>query len=160
MVRTERPAAAATESFEDLSERVLTAHNRERRAYGAVPLQWDAGLAASAEDYAEALARRGRLAHSDPEIRPRQGENLWMGTRGAYSVEEMVSTWAAEKSLFKPGYFPDVSESGHWQDVAHYTQLVWPGTSRVGCAVHRAERWDYLVCRYAPTGNVVGHMLL
>ena len=160
MARAGRPAGAGVETLHDLPARLLAAHNRERLAFGAVPLEWDETLAASALDHGEALARRGRVAYSDPRLRPRQGENLWLGPRGAYSLEQMVSSWAAERRLFKPGFFPDVSKSGHWQDIAHFTQLVWPGTSRVGCAVHRTERLDYLVCRYAPTGNVVGHMLV
>ena len=160
MVRAERRAGTGPGTLDNLAARLLSAHNRERRARRETPLVWDAGLAASAADHGEELVRRGRLVGSDPDLRPRQGENLWMGARGTYSVEEMVSSWAAERRLFKPGFFPDVSASGHWQDIAHYTQLVWPGTSRVGCALHRSERWDFLVCRYAPTGNVVGHMLI
>ena len=79
-----------------------------------------------------------------------------MGTRGAYSLEEMIGSWAAEKRLFTPGVFPQVSSSGHGADVAHFTQMIWPGTRRVGCALHQARRWDFLICRYAPGGNVVG----
>jgi hypothetical protein len=38
--------------------------------------------------------------------------------------------------------------------------MIWPGTSRVGGALYKAQRWDVLICAYAPTGNVVGHMLV
>jgi hypothetical protein len=79
-----------------------------------------------------------------------------MGTRGAYSLEEMAGSWSEEKRLFRAGTFPDVSRSGKWSDVAHYTQMIWRGTARVGCAVHRSRDWDFLICRYAPPGNVVG----
>ncbi|MDB5672173.1 MAG: Fis family transcriptional regulator, partial [Alphaproteobacteria bacterium] len=52
---------------------------------------------------------------------------------------------------------PDqVSSSGHWSDVAHYTQMIWRDTDRIGCALYSTRQWDYLVCRYAPPGNVVG----
>ena len=156
MVRTERPAGSATQDLRNLGPRLVALHNRERAAVGAAPLSWDARLASAAAGYGPELARRGRLAHSAPESRPGQGENLWMGTAGAYSVEEMIGSWAAEKRLFSPGTFPDVSTSGHWADVAHYTQMIWPGTARVGCAFHQARRWDFLICRYAPGGNVVG----
>lgn len=62
-----------------------------------------------------------------------------------------------EKRIFTPGAFPSaVSRSGNWSDVAHYTQMIWRGTTRVGCALHKAGEWDYLICRYAPAGNVVG----
>jgi hypothetical protein len=156
MVHERRPVAAAPQDLSRLDARLLSLHNRQRTELGLAPLRWDPALAAAAALYGPSLAARGRLAHSEPASRPGQGENLWMGTRGAYSLEEMVGDWADEKRLFRPGTFPDVSKSGHWSDVAHYTQMIWSGSERVGCALHAARDWDYLICRYAPAGNVVG----
>jgi hypothetical protein len=68
----------------------------------------------------------------------------------------MAGSWAEERRLFRPGIFPSVSSSGQWSDVGHYSQMIWHGTTAVGCAVERGGRWDFLVCRYAPAGNVVG----
>lgn len=159
MVRDVRPANAGPQSLANMPARILALHNRERAAIGASPLVWDAPLASAAASYGPALAAHGRLQHSPQASRSGQGENLWMGSRGAYSVEEMVGSWADERRLFRPGIFPEVSRSGHWSDVAHYTQMIWRGTTRVGCALHRSGNWDYLVCRYAPPGNVVGQRL-
>ena len=156
MVRTERPAGDRPQDLRDFGPRLLALHNRERAAAGLAPLAWDPALASAAASYGPALARRGRLAHSPPGDRPGQGENLWMGTIRAYSLEEMVGSWVDEKRLFEPGTFPDVSRSDHWQDVAHYSQMIWPGSTRLGCALHASGRWDYLICRYAPAGNIVG----
>lgn len=156
VVTEERPAGQPPSSLADLPGRMLALHNRERSALGHPPLAWDPALASAAAAYAPELARRGRLAHSAPETRPGQGENLWMGTSGAYTLEQMIGGWAGEKDWFRPGTFPDVSRSGKWQDVAHYTQMIWRGTARLGCAVHRDRQWDVLVCRYSPPGNVVG----
>jgi hypothetical protein len=80
-----------------------------------------------------------------------------MGSRGVYSIETMVSGWASEKRFFAPGTFPNVSRSGNWEDVGHYTQMIWPTTQRVGCALASTPRTDYLVCRYAGAGNIDGH---
>jgi len=154
-VVTERPAGATAQDLRDFDARMLALHNRERAAVGVPALAWDAQLAAAAAGYGPELARLGRLAHSPREARPGQGENLWMGTRGAYGIEEMAGSWAGEKRLFRAGAFPDVSASGHWEDVAHYTQMIWRTTSRLGCALHRAGPSDFLICRYAPPGNVV-----
>jgi len=46
--------------------------------------------------------------------------------------------------------------NGRWDQVGHYSQMIWPGTDRVGCAVRSSARSDYLVCRYSPAGNVFG----
>ena len=57
--------------------------------------------------------------------------------------------------MFRPARFSDVSTTGNWADVGHYTQMIWPGTQRIGCAIAKAARSDVLVCRYWPAGNVM-----
>ena len=135
---------------------MLEAHNRERAAFGSPPLAWDPALAAGAQSHAFYLASLGTLRHSPRSARPGQGENLWIGTRGAYPLPSMVGTWASERRLFRPGRFPAISRTGNWADVGHYSQMVWPTTSRLGCALASSARWDVLVCRYSPPGNVDG----
>jgi hypothetical protein len=156
VIRSEIPAGAAAQDLSLMAERLLAAHNRERSLVGVPLLQWDPLLAQQAASYAAELERVGRLVHSPRGTRPGQGENLWMGTRGAFSLDEMIGSWSGEKSLFRPGLFPDVSSTGLWPDVSHYTQMIWRSTTRVGCAVHRGRSEDYLVCRYSPNGNVTG----
>jgi hypothetical protein len=34
--------------------------------------------------------------------------------------------------------------------------MVWPTTTRVGCAVASNAANDFLVCRYSPAGNIDG----
>ena len=139
-----------------VASRLLEAHNRERAQMGIAPLRWDPSLAASAASYGPTLARIGGLRHSARADRAGQRENLWMGTRGAYSPEQMVGYWIAEKRHYRHGTFPHVSRTGNWSDVAHYTQVVWSGTTHVGCAIYPSVHWDYLICRYSPPGNVDG----
>lgn len=152
--------AQAQSPADQLSARLLAAHNRERAAMGVAPLSWDPALAVSAASYGPALAALGRLQHSPRAARPGQRENLWMGTAGAYSPEQMVAVWSDEKRFFRSGVFPNVSTTGNWLDVAHYTTMMWPTTTRLGCAVYRAPPWDYLICRYSPPGNVDGRPLI
>ena len=139
--------------------RIVAAHNHYRARHRVEPIFWDRGLAAAADAYAAELARTARWGHSPQSRRPGQGENLWMGTRGAFSVDRMVFDWASEQRLYRRGAFPDVSRSGRWEDVGHYTQMIWPGSTRVGCALRSSARFDYLVCRYSPAGNVMGAAL-
>ena len=140
----------------ELAARLLAAHNRVRADARVAPLRWDPYLAASAATYGPTLASLGRLVHSPRAPRPGQSENLWMGSRGAYSPEQMVGRWEAEKAYFRPGIYPNVSTTGNWYDVSHHTQVIWPGTTSVGCAVYPSGKWDYLICRYSPKGNVDG----
>ena len=135
---------------------LLLAHNRERVSAGVQPMSWDPVLAAAAATYARQLAASGSLRHSPRAQRPGQGENLWMGSRGAFAPEQMVGSWAAERRFFRRGIFPAVSTTGNWADVGHYSQMVWPTSMRLGCAIASGARTDVLVCRYAPAGNIDG----
>ncbi len=136
---------------------ILQAQNRARAAYGSSPLVWNEALAANARDYAGALAREGRFVH-DPQRGAfvRQGENLWRGTRDAFDYATMAANWIDEGENFRAGRFPNVSRRGYWTMVSHYTQIVWPATTSVGCAIVSNASDDYLVCRYLPAGNIFG----
>jgi hypothetical protein len=100
--------AAAQANFAD---RILAAHNTERVALDLPPLVWSETLAAEAAVWANQLAELGWLQHSPGNQRQGEGENLWMGTANAFTLEEMVGDWAEEKRMFRDGPFPDVSIS-------------------------------------------------
>ncbi len=149
-------AATLSVDDQDFVARMLVIHNRERAAVGAPPLAWDPALAQSAAAYGPSLAALGRLQHSPRATRPGQRENLAMGSAGYYDDSQLAHLWVAEKAHFTPGLFPNVSRTGQWKDVAHYTQMVWKGTTHVGCAIHRGGGNDFLICRYSPPGNADG----
>ncbi len=132
---------------------LLAAHNAERIKFGSPALVWNSKLAADAEKWASHLAKSDSFEHDE---KTDQGENLWMGDSAAYKPDEMVGLWISESKLFKRGVFPAVSRSSDWTDVGHYTQLIWPTTRHIGCAVGHGNGNDYLVCRYDPAGNVAG----
>ena len=137
-----------------IAERLLIAHNLERDRVGVPRLAWSAKLAAQAQDWADQLARANRFEHAAD--RSGAGENLWMGSAGSYSAEQMIGGFVEEVRYFRSGRFPNVSSTGSWSDVGHYTQLIWRGTQQVGCAVGQGRANDILVCRYWPAGNVMG----
>lgn len=141
-----------------LREVVLGMHNEERESLGLSPLAWDSALAADAARYAQQMARTNIFRHSPRTGRALpSGENLWMGSRGLYDYEVMVGSFLDEKRYFRRGgKLPDVSSTGRWEDVGHYTQIIWRGTRKVGCALAEGQSYDYLVCRYYPAGNMFG----
>ena len=150
-------ATSASAAPPATSVRLLEAHNVARKAVGATPLIWSDALANDARGWAQKLAQTGRFEHA-PRLKgtAAQGENLWMGTVFAYSPEDMVRAWTSEKRYYRRGIFPKVSTTGTWNDVGHYTQMIWHNTTHVGCAIARSEGDEYLVCRYSPPGNWIG----
>ena len=155
LVGSAAPAGAGTFASE-FPARILGAHNAERARMRMQPLVWDNALGTGAAVYAQQMALSGMFQHSNRQARRGVGENLWMGSHGAFSVEAMVGGWSSEKRYFMPGVFPNNSRTGNWEDVGHYTQMIWPTTTRVGCAIASTPRIDYLVCRYATAGNMDG----
>lgn len=142
-----------------MRQAMLAGHTAARAAVGQAPLAWDESLASDAQRYADELAATGKFQHSQEPRGPQpEGENLWTGTRGAYRYDEMIGHWVAEKQFYRRGITPDFSTTGRWEDVAHYTEIVWGATTRVGCATASNAKDDYLVCRYTPPGNVVGEI--
>lgn len=137
--------------------RLLATHNAERVRLGIAPLKWSPVLAQQASEWADTLAARGVFEHATD--RKGAGENLWRGTTGFYSPEQMIGAFVREGAYFRAGKFPNVSTTGKWQDVGHYTQLIWPATQEVGCALARGGGKDVLVCRYFPAGNFMGQQV-
>lgn len=131
----------------------ISAHNSYRQAVGDPDLSWSNDLANSAQNWANCLAQTGQFQHSGTAG---VGENIAMGTQGAFSASQFVQMWGDEQKNFVPGTFPDVSKTGNWADVGHYTQIVWRQTTQVGCGIASGFGNDYMVCQYTPPGNVEG----
>lgn len=134
---------------------ILAEHNRYRAEVGVPPLAWSDKLAGGAQRWADTIALLDRMKHSGTS---RIGENLayWRGPNASLST--LIGMWEREKQLFQPGTFPNVSRDGNWRSVAHYTQMVWRDTTRVGCGIGDNGKTDFLVCWYNPQGNYIGQM--
>ena len=145
---------------DELATRLLAAHNQARAEAGVPPLVWDRELAAAAAAYGPTLTHLGRPIHAERLGRNCPHENLLQSSRGGRTPEQMVAYWVSERHNYVPGTFPNVSRTGRWSDVAHYTQIIWRATTRVGCAVHADLNYDWLICRYTPPGNIDGRPVL
>jgi hypothetical protein len=152
----EQPGRTTASSVDAFSQRVLAEHNRERDRAGVPRLAWNGKLARDAQLWAQRLAVEGWLRHASQAENRGAGENLWMGSAGYYGPESMIAAFLEERQNYRNGTFPNVSRTGNWEDVGHYTQVVWRDTREVGCAVARNTRDDFLVCRYWPSGNWMG----
>jgi hypothetical protein len=145
-----KPAARDAVQFQSV---MLAGHNMARQAVGASPLAWDAQLAADATAYAKQLAASSSFDHAE---QTEQGENLWMGTKRAFPYHRMIGAWVEEKKFFTNRPIPAVSTTGDFDDVGHYTQLIWRTTTHVGCGIAADREEEYVVCRYKNAGNVWG----
>jgi uncharacterized protein YkwD len=135
-----RPAAASDPA--DL----LNAHNEHRARHCAPPLAWSTDVARVAQSWADRLARDCSFQHSGSKY----GENLWVGTDGAFSSRQVVGAWYGEVAKY------DFKRPGFSMDTGHFTQLVWVATKRLGCGTATCKGNRIWVCNYDPPGNVEG----
>ena len=82
-------------------------------------------------------------------------ENLAAGT-GEYTVIGGVDAWADEVEVYNP-------EDPENHQALHFTQVVWKGTTELGCAFVTCSAGTiflaashFLVCEYHSAGNVIG----
>lgn len=136
------------------ASQVIAVHDSERAAVGARPLCWNTELAQHATEYAQQLARTGQLVHAPRDGRGAERENLSEGNSW-WTTGQMMNNWVREKRNFRPGIFPNVC-TGDWTECAHYTQMIWPTTTDVGCGEANGSGHRWLVCRYSPGGNKDG----
>ncbi|KAM4563002.1 peptidase inhibitor 16-like [Odontesthes bonariensis] len=140
---------------EEQEELLVELHNHYRglvspSASAMLPLKWDPNLKVVAEGYAAKC-----IWNHNPELED-TGENLFAGT-GPLDLREALEKWFLENLKY------DYQNNSCHEDemCGHYTQMVWAGTHKVGCAFHLCDSmeglgWDrvsFLVCNYYPAGN-------
>ena len=148
-------AAVAQERRPDLAAEMVGDHNGLRASLGLPPVTWDPELAGHAQAWADELAATPGLHHSAHASRPGEGENLARIDGGRTSATDLFSGWAREGAQYRYGPL-NCADPGGLSRTGHYSQIVWRGTRRIGCAVAYGERNEVLVCRYGPPGNICG----
>jgi pathogenesis-related protein 1 len=140
-------------------------------------LRWSEDLARYARAWAEHLAAKGGpLAHSTQSGKARPeaaalgyrgwGENLYWSSAIVWSdgrreinrnvtPEQVVESWAGEERWYD--FETGGCSAPPNEACGHFTQVVWNGTSQVGCGKavgpDRSQIW---ACSYDPPGNYQG----
>lgn len=131
---------------QDSPQDYVRVHNQARQAVGVGPVQWDARIAAYAQNYADQLRGDCRLVHSGGPY----GENL-AGSSGDLSGVSAVNLWVNEKANYN--YLSNTCING---ECRHYTQVVWRKSVRIGCGKARCNNGGTIIsCNYDPRGNYV-----
>ncbi|KAF2025309.1 PR-1-like protein [Setomelanomma holmii] len=158
------PDQAYLSSGADYQAAVLYHHNAARANHDASPLTWDDAC----ENNARIAAQKCTFEHYIPDG-VGQGQNLFTVSGQAFNVTAAIteSWYKGELQPMLP-YFgqADIPDSV-FHSVGHLTQLVWKGTTKVGCvSIDCGDRMivggstssmnKYTVCNYAPAGNIGG----
>ena len=105
-------------------------------------------MAAAAQRYADELAANGcAFRHSSSQY----GENLMrFSPAGSRSPAYVADAWYGEVSAY------DYSRPGFAMNTGHFTQVVWAGSTELGCGVAVCNGGETWVCNYSPAGNMQG----
>jgi pathogenesis-related protein 1 len=152
--RIEKILTATSGSVSRMSTRDIKAitayHDKVRADVGVGPVVWSPPLAAYAQAWVDHLAATTcRMAH---RTEGKYGENLFQGTAGYYTAVDAAKGWESEKKDYRGG----VLTESNWHPAGHYTQMVWRGSTALGCGEAICNKTLIVACNYDPPGNYLG----
>jgi len=143
--------AAATTTEPAAYTGIVATHNAWRKKVGVPDLVWSNTLATVAQKWATALKTNNNcsMVHSG---NPSYGENLYWASGFVPTPKQVVDAWGNEVTDYT--YATNKCASGKM--CGHYTQVVWKGTTQVGCGKATCGAAQVWVCNYNPQGNWIG----
>jgi len=145
----------------------LDQHNVFRCMHDVPLMTWDDKIAANAQAWADS-GNRGHSPGSWREVDGEEracGENLGWGYPAVSGVMA-TSNWYGEIENTNPYGLASSWRAVKGKPVGHYTQLVWKGSTKLGCGKGKRtvvdKKWgpldgDSWVCHYCPPGNDVAY---
>jgi len=138
---------------------VVKHHNIHRSNHSAPDLTWSDSLAATAQKIADSCV----YAHNVDMDGGGYGQNIAAGV-DANNISAIITDlfYNGEVGWFDDLYGkdqPDMTNFEHW---GHFSQIVWKGTTSVGCATQVCGKLQnvgndvspvFTVCNYDPPGN-------
>ena len=156
-------AQAALSVGTDYQNAILYHHNAARANHDAAPLVWNQTVANTAAQAANTC----NFAHYIP-AGAGQGQNLFTVSGQYFNVTAGITeSWYKGEFQAMLPYFGQASIADDvFHNVGHLTQVLWKGTTSVGCVsidcganmivggVKGSTLNKYTVCNYYPAGNV------
>lgn len=151
------PAPAVQAPSGGFQQQILKLHNDARARHQVGPLSWDNKLAEFALNHARKCvwghsSNRSKISSNGKDA----GENIATGSDVTGSMKMFMDE---EKNY---NYATGASKGGV---IGHFTQIVWKGSTSVGCAEYDCGKypqpagraWNkYIVCEYSDPGNFGG----
>ena len=143
---------AVTLDLETVRAEMLTRHNTYRAQHQVSALTREAAIEAVAQNYSNYLVTINSLKHSSNKYLGKSlGENLYWGPKYSNIGTSTVDTWYSEVSNY------NFSNPGYKSGIGHFTQIVWKGSTKLGCGVGcGSNNYCFVTCNYYPAGNYLG----
>ncbi len=153
--------AAAPAVTDREADELVRYHNKVRDEVGVGPVEWSPAQARFAQEWADEVARTGKIQHrpGEGEFAQKYGENIAWGSGGGYDVLTAARFWYEEKESYTSG--TPIPEDFRDFKAGHYTQMVWEDSTEIGAGKAVIQAGDqkgslFVVCNYNPRGNIVG----
>ena len=145
---TPTPSSSSSATGKDqFDKELLRAHNVYRARHSSPALKWSPEAAKAARQWAQHLSSASRLEHSR---RKDMGENLAYKFGAELTGQETADMWYNEVRNY------NFRNPGNSAGTGHFTQMVWAGTTHMGCGRVEKNGTTYVVANYTPPGNVLG----
>lgn len=142
----------------------LSQHNTYRAKHKSPDMTLSDSVNSTAQSWAEQIAASGVFAHSSSSQRNGAGENIYASFTTASSIAADTLAAAAVKSWYDEVANYNYANPVFASNTGHFTQVVWKNSTQLGCGAAKGTKTMngkvynafYVVCQYAPAGNVTG----
>ncbi|KAF1801855.1 CAP domain-containing protein [Mucor lusitanicus] len=138
-------AAPSAPSASTVKTQALAAHNNYRTSHHVPELKWSNKLAEHAKNVSSSCVYQLNRMEGT-------GQNI---AYGYSSMKAAIDAWYKQSAYYKYGE----SQPSDGKSTNSFTQVVWKGTTEVGCAATYCPNLRdsiFYVCDYSPPGNIRG----
>merc|ERR1719282_1192578 len=158
------PSPSPVSSYQD---RVLLAHNVHRANHSAADLTYSNELAAVAQEIASSCVYAHDSTVESTTGNGVYGQNIAAGLTADEVTDVITNLWYNNEVNAYAPYYGQANPGGNFADYGHFTQVVWQGTTVVGCATQDCSAGGlanvgpnvppyFTVCNYYEAGNYGG----